>query len=631
MSLFGRQDDPGRPRTEEERERARAEREARRAAREGRRYEPPAPPPEEPAFEEEPHFAGEPSFEEPRFEPEESPVVEEPRFELEESPVVEEPRFEPKESPVVEEPRFEPEASPVVEEPRYEPEDPPVPEPTAAFEPHSPLRDEEPPSDAGDDALDWDAANEPFAEETGVEGTKHPTVPRTPDPQPTEAFSPLDAADATGDRLPEEPDGEEPRVRRVSPQPAHARAAASAPAAPPRRIPPLPDQVARFGDENERPSGIRRVQGSPRGPQTAPPRHTPPQQPTSGKGHGRRRLAGLVILLLLVGVALYAANAIFQPFAGDGGEPVTVRIPQNSTATQIGDLLERQGVVDSSLVFNLRARISGDRANLKAGTYRLREDMSYAAALDQLTEGPPPPRTINVTVPEGPSRREAAPLIDEAGLRGTYLKASERAANFDPRDYGAPRRGNLEGFLFPATFELKPRATADDLVDKQVDAFKENIRKVDFGPAERRDLSRYEVLVIASMVEREARLAKERRLVAAVIHNRLREGMPLSIDATIRYGVKNWSSPLKVSELQADSPYNTRTRTGLPPTPIGNPGLASIRAAANPANVDYLYYVVRPCGKGAHNFSASDVEFERDRQAYERKRKQLGGKSPTNC
>ena len=142
--------------------------------------------------------------------------------------------------------------------------------------------------------------------------------------------------------------------------------------------------------------------------------------------------------------------------------------------------------------------------------------------------------------------------------------------------------GNAEGYLFPATYELEPDASSRDLVAKQLETFEREIRKVSMRRARRRNLSTYDVLIIASMIDREATLAKERRLVSAVIHNRLREDMPLGIDATIRYATRNWSRPLRQSELDIDSPYNTRRRLGLPPTPIGSPGLESIRAAANP-------------------------------------------------
>jgi UPF0755 protein len=138
-------------------------------------------------------------------------------------------------------------------------------------------------------------------------------------------------------------------------------------------------------------------------------------------------------------------------------------------------------------------------------------------------------------------------------------------------------------------------------------------------------------VVIASMVEREAQLDQERPLIAAVIYNRLHQGMVLGIDATTRYEYDNWTQPLLQSQLDADTPYNTRLNRGLPPTPIGNPGLASLKAAAHPAKASYLYYVVKPGTCGRHNFSSTDAEFQRDRAAYDAARERAGGQSPTTC
>ena len=136
--------------------------------------------------------------------------------------------------------------------------------------------------------------------------------------------------------------------------------------------------------------------------------------------------------------------------------------------------------------------------------------------------------------------------------------------------------------------------------------------------ARRRNLTRYDVLTIASMVEREAQLPRERPLIAAVMHNRLREGIPLGIDATIRYQINNWTRPLRVSELNRPGPYNTRLRRGLPPTPIGNPGLASMKAAAKPSKKSYLYYVRKANDKsGEHAFSSTDAQYAKDLKHYQ--------------
>lgn len=159
-----------------------------------------------------------------------------------------------------------------------------------------------------------------------------------------------------------------------------------------------------------------------------------------------------------------------------------------------------------------------------------------------------------------------------------------------------------------------------DLVDRQLDAFKKNFGRLDLRYARRRNLTRYDVLIIASMVERETQVARERAIVASVIYNRLERGIPLGIDATTRYETGNWTRPIRVSELEAETPYNTRLRPGLPPTPIGNPGLASMRAAARPRQTDYIFYVRKPGKSGEHAFSETSAEFERDVARYQASR-----------
>jgi UPF0755 protein len=262
----------------------------------------------------------------------------------------------------------------------------------------------------------------------------------------------------------------------------------------------------------------------------------------------------------------------------------------------------------------------------------MKHDMSYAAALKQLTTPPRAAPVVNVTIPEGPSRAEEAPKLKAAGIRGDYLVASKRSGQLNLRAYGAPKGATLEGFLFPATYQLRRSdATAQALVAKQLTAFKRDFGSIDLAYAKRKNLTPYDVLTIASMIEREAVVPKDRRLIAAVIYNRLKQGIPLGIDATTRYALHNWTRPLKQSELRVNSPYNTRTHAGLPPSPIGNPGLASIQAAANPAHVSYLFYVVKPCGNGAHAFSSTKAQFDRDVAAYDAARAKNGGKDPSRC
>jgi uncharacterized YceG family protein len=263
----------------------------------------------------------------------------------------------------------------------------------------------------------------------------------------------------------------------------------------------------------------------------------------------------------------------------------------------------------------------------------LRRNMTNGAAIDALMQGPKVRvvKTFRVTIPEGLSRREAAPAIQDSGVEGNYLKASAS----DPalrraRKLGAPRNNrSLEGFLFPATYDLKAGATADDLVDRQLDAFRDNFGSIDLKAAKRKNLSAYDVLIIASLIERETPSNKERPLVASVIYNRLKLDEPLGIDATTRYYEKKWSGQLLQSELDDDNPFNTRINSGLPPTPIGNPGLASMKAAAKPANTDYMFYVAKP--GACHAFAETNAEHERNVAAYQAAFDEKGNAPKLKC
>jgi peptidoglycan lytic transglycosylase G len=356
-----------------------------------------------------------------------------------------------------------------------------------------------------------------------------------------------------------------------------------------------------------------------------------PQRPSKVR---RRRAPGRIIalgvLLAIVAGLAWFANALFQPFKDDdsGGARVIVRIPQGSSLAQIADILEREGVVEDAGFFQLRARITGHSGDLRPGSYELRKDMSFTAALDALQEGVPP-NVVRVGIPEGLSRSEIRPLTK--GLRGNYMRASRRSPRLDPTDYSAPRGASLEGFLFPATYELKKGRPVKALVNEQLAHFKRNLDGVDLRYAKRKNLTPYDVLIIASLIDREAMVAKERRLIASVIYNRLREGIPLGIDATVRFITRNWKRPLRQSELANPSPYNTRVHGGLPPGPIGNPGLSSIKAAAHPTKTKYLFYVVKVDSCGEHKFAKTDAEFQRYVDEYNRAREARGGKSPTTC
>jgi UPF0755 protein len=233
----------------------------------------------------------------------------------------------------------------------------------------------------------------------------------------------------------------------------------------------------------------------------------------------------------------------------------------------------------------------------------------------------PPPKVLRIVFPEGFTRKQMAARITSVNgialrkrkvrprLRESqYLKLTARGT--PPAAFRPDAKGrSLEGFLFPATYDFTAKTTTKQLVDRQLETFRRNWAKVNLAYARSKNLTPYDVLIIASMVEKETVAPDERPLVASVIYNRLKAGMTLGIDATIRYGLDvPGNEPLRESQLQSDNPYNTRTRTGLTPTPIANPGLASMQAAAHPARTKYLFFVRKP-DKVHHFFTASEDEF----------------------
>jgi UPF0755 protein len=255
-----------------------------------------------------------------------------------------------------------------------------------------------------------------------------------------------------------------------------------------------------------------------------------------------------------------------------------------------------------------------------AGYAVSRRTAAPVATTTTTTRPPRPPRPFRIIFPEGFTRDEMADRVAAVAEiarrkrhanvrlnRTAYRAASRRAV---VACLGRKPQRDLEGFLFPATYDFLRDTTSRKLVADQVEAFCENWRKLDLGYARSKNLTPYDVLTIASMIEKEARAPAERKLISAVIYNRLHDGMSLGIDATLRYGLHiPPTESITNSQLASSTPYNTRNRTGLPPTPIANPGLASMEAAAHPAKVGYLYFA-RKSDHLHHFFTASESEFE---------------------
>ena len=316
----------------------------------------------------------------------------------------------------------------------------------------------------------------------------------------------------------------------------------------------------------------------------------------------------------MLGIAGYAALWIYQNVISDGaspGAPAAFTIKRGDSVEQIGAALDRAGIVRSGTAWAVKARLNGDDTNLLPGRYALRVDERYDTIVTALHSGPgsllP---VIRLTIAEGRAIRDIAGDVKRVSItRTAYLAAVRRARPASGFRATGTERLTMEGFLFPSTYELTKPANAAQLVRKQLAAFVAKTAAIDFSAARRKQLTPYDVLIIASMIEREAANDRDRPLISAVIYNRLQQGIPLGIDATTQYSVGAWR-PLTAADLKVRNAYNTRINRGLPPTAICNPGLASLQAAARPAKVGYLYYVAIPHDpQRRHFFTKSFAAF----------------------
>jgi UPF0755 protein len=431
-----------------------------------------------------------------------------------------------------------------------------------------------------------------------------------------------------------------PPQRAAAPPPSPPAAAPPPPpsaAAPPPNLTlnpdPQPDPAPDPGGELESPVGTKRVSRGSRlaggggGRAVSPGRSLRPKRPHSR----RRRLLALIPLAVAIVVAWFVIE-LFQPFHGSAHGHVTVTIPAHAGSGKVGDLLASKGVVASGFFFRVRAALSGQQNDLRAGTYHLQQDMSYGDVLKKLTTAPKAAKTTPLTMTEGETRRKFGALLKSQGINGDYYKETLGSKLLDPHRFGAPKGTHqLEGFLFPDTYQLVDPVSIPALIADQIKQFRKEFATVNLKYAKTKNLTAYDVLTIASMVEAESSTAHDRPLVAAVIYNRLKAGMPLQIDATSRYQYNDYTKPLTQSQLSSSSPYNTRIHRGLPPTPIDSPGLPSIEAAAHPAKSNALYFVVKPCGNGEMTFTASYQQFLADAARYAQARAAAGGRSPAHC
>jgi UPF0755 protein len=321
-------------------------------------------------------------------------------------------------------------------------------------------------------------------------------------------------------------------------------------------------------------------------------------------------LLGLVLLILLIAGG---AGAYWWATGASGpSEPVTIDVPDGATAGEVGEILADADVVRSAVAFRVMAAVRGVGDDIAAGTYRMSTNMTLDQALAVITAGPPPPDEVEVTIPEGFEVKEIAETV-EGSLRRVDARGFERLAEsgrFALLPYLPEGTGTVEGFLFPETYGFPRAASPDDVILRLLEQFGVEAAGLPWENAQGLGLSPYEVVIVASMIEREAGIDADRPKISAVIHNRLERGMPLQIDATIQYALPEDNRLLTEEDYEYPSPYNTYLHAELPPTPIGSPGVSSLRAALQPADVGYLYFVVID-DSGRHAFAETYDEFLR--------------------
>lgn len=309
-----------------------------------------------------------------------------------------------------------------------------------------------------------------------------------------------------------------------------------------------------------------------------------------------------VLILLMAGVYFYDFDRV-----GLHGTAM-VDVPRNSTGRDIADTLEKKGVIRSSTLFRLYSRILGSGKSLQSGTYKMKQGMTVKEAMTKLRSGMT--ESVFVTVPEGYTVHQIAALLDEAGVKGADDFEGE-AASYGPLKYQygpLPVSVKAEGFLFPDTYNIPKEYTARQICDMMYkrtdDMLTPEIRK----KAQAKHLTLHDLMTLASMVEREARFKEDQEPIASVMLKRLSIGMPLQIDATIQYALGSPKAELTIQDTRIDSPYNTYTHKGLPPGPIGSPGMDAIEAVLDAEPGEYLYYVAQP--DGHHIFTKSYEEHQ---------------------
>jgi UPF0755 protein len=337
-------------------------------------------------------------------------------------------------------------------------------------------------------------------------------------------------------------------------------------------------------------------------------------------------LKKLIVLVLLLAGCGYAGsqgydwlNQQVRTPMSVRSQPVTVHIDAGESPDQLAQDLQAKGLIRNKDVFIYYLRYTGARSRLQAGDFVLDRNMSMAQITDELQNGQPSQAAVQF--PEGYTLQ----LMSEAAARAGLGSAAEYVAAANDKSWryaflaDRPAGRNLEGFLFPDTYRLAKSATARDLVKVQLDRFDQvftpDLRaQTGKSTAARPAVSTYDLIILASMTEREVNKDPDRATVCGIYYNRLAQDMLLQVDATVLYGLGKWHENVTTPETLQDTPYNTYLHKGLPPGPISNPGLATIKACLNPQKSSYLYYFTDP--KGVTHYAQTSDETQHQQQQY---------------
>lgn len=331
---------------------------------------------------------------------------------------------------------------------------------------------------------------------------------------------------------------------------------------------------------------------------------------------------GCFWLVLILAAVLFTGflycKWLLDPVAEGDKPPVIIEIPKNSSSSSVAKMLKEKNLIKSTLAFRCYSRLKGWDSKIQAGEYQLSASMSIPEILKTIMRGSQVFYTF--TVPEGYNVEQIAQLLAEKGL-GSKEKFLALCKNGDGLEYPFLKKHPgtkylLEGYLFPDTYKITKQSTEKDIIHMMLERFAGELERLDFAEkAEKLNLTVHEAVTIASMIEKEAIFDKERPIISGVIQNRLRKGMPLQIDATVLYALGEHKEVVLYEDLEVESKYNTYKVKSLPPGPIACPGSSSLKAAVEPAQTDYLYYVAKP--DGTHAFSKTLTQHNRNVAKYQ--------------